>query len=106
MACHELVRLQGLGLGDVRMSVNVSQIQFRHPEFLDKLNAALLDTRISPSCLELEITESVAMEDAEFMLETLHGVRVNSASLSAAIDDFGTGRFFAQSAPVNHPLTV
>lgn len=89
MACHELVRLQGLGLGDVRMSVNVSQIQFRHPEFLDKLNAALLDTRISPSCLELEITESVAMEDAEFMLETLHGVR--QLGISIAIDDFGTG---------------
>jgi EAL domain-containing protein (putative c-di-GMP-specific phosphodiesterase class I) len=89
MACHELVRLQGLGLGDVRMSVNVSQIQFRHPEFLEKLNAALLDTRISPSCLELEITESVAMEDAEFMLETLHGVR--ELGISIAIDDFGTG---------------
>ncbi len=89
MACHELVRLQGLGLGDVRMSVNVSQIQFRHPEFLEKLNAALLDTRISPSCLELEITESVAMEDAEFMLETLHGVR--QLGISIAIDDFGTG---------------
>jgi len=89
MACHELVRLQGMGLGEVRMSVNVSQIQFRHPEFLEKLNSALLDTRISPSCLELEITESVAMEDAEFMLETLHGVR--QLGISIAIDDFGTG---------------
>ncbi|TAH10504.1 MAG: bifunctional diguanylate cyclase/phosphodiesterase [Curvibacter sp.] len=89
MACHELVRLQSLGLADLRMSVNVSQIQFRHPEFLEKLNAALLDTGIRPNCLELEITESVAMEDADFMLETLHLVR--ELGISIAIDDFGTG---------------
>nr|WP_315479093.1 bifunctional diguanylate cyclase/phosphodiesterase [uncultured Rhodoferax sp.] len=89
MSCHELVRLQALGLSDLRMSVNVSQIQFRHPEFLDKLNAALLDTGISPNCLELEITESVAMEDADFMLETLNLVR--ELGISIAIDDFGTG---------------
>ena len=89
MACHELVRLQAMGLTNLRMSVNVSQIQFRHPEFLEKLNAALLDTGIKPNCLELEITESVAMEDAEFMLETLHLVR--ELGISIAIDDFGTG---------------
>ena len=89
MSCHELVRLQALGLTDLRMSVNVSQIQFRHPEFLEKLNAALLDTGIRPSCLELEITESVAMEDADFMLETLNLVR--ELGISIAIDDFGTG---------------
>lgn len=89
MSCHELVRLQALGLTDLRMSVNVSQIQFRHPEFLDKLNAALLDTGIRPNCLELEITESVAMEDADFMLETLNLVR--ELGISIAIDDFGTG---------------
>lgn len=89
MSCHELVRLQALGLTDLRMSVNVSQIQFRHPEFLEKLNAALLDTGISPNRLELEITESVAMEDADFMLETLNLVR--ELGISIAIDDFGTG---------------
>ncbi len=89
MSCHELVRLQAMGLSEMRMSVNVSQIQFRHPEFLDKLNAALLDTGISPNCLELEITESVAMEDADFMLETLNLVR--EMGITIAIDDFGTG---------------
>lgn len=88
-ACHELVRLQAMGLADLRMSVNVSQIQFRHPEFLEKLNAALLDTRINPKCLELEITESVAMDDPQFMLESLHMVR--ELGISIAIDDFGTG---------------
>jgi diguanylate cyclase (GGDEF)-like protein len=89
MSCHELLRFQKLGLPDLRMSVNVSQIQFRHPEFIEKLNAALLDTGINPKCLELEITESVAMEDPDFMLETLHMVR--ELGISIAIDDFGTG---------------
>jgi diguanylate cyclase (GGDEF)-like protein len=89
VSCHELVRLQALGLPDLRMSVNVSQIQFRHPEFLEKLRAALADTGINPKCLELEITESVAMEDPDFMLETLHKVR--KMGISIAIDDFGTG---------------
>lgn len=88
-SCHELVRFQALGLPNLRMSVNVSQIQFRHPEFLEKLNAALIDTGINPKCLELEITESVAMEDPDFMLETLHMVR--ELGISIAIDDFGTG---------------
>ena len=88
-SCHELVRFQALGLPDLRMSVNVSQIQFRHPEFLEKLNSALIDTGINPKCLELEITESVAMEDPDFMLETLHMVR--ELGISIAIDDFGTG---------------
>ena len=88
-SCHELVRLQAMGIANLRMSVNVSQIQFRHPEFLDKLNAALLDTRINPKCLELEITESVAMDDPQFMLESLHMVR--ELGISVAIDDFGTG---------------
>lgn len=89
MACHELRRFQALGLPDLRMSVNVSQMQFRHPDFLHKLQSALADTGVNPIHLELEITESVAMEDADFMLETLHSIR--KLGISIAIDDFGTG---------------
>lgn len=88
IACLELARLQALGLPDLRMLVNVSQIQFRHPGFLDKLRSALTETGINPKCLELEITESVAMDDPDFMLETLHKVR--KMDISIAIDDFGT----------------
>ncbi len=89
VSCQELVRLQAMGLPALRMSVNVSQIQFRQPDFLNKLMAVLLETGINPKCLELEITESVAMEDPGFMLETLH--RVRGLGISIAIDDFGTG---------------
>ncbi|MBK7001319.1 MAG: bifunctional diguanylate cyclase/phosphodiesterase [Rhodoferax sp.] len=89
VSCLEQLRLKTLGLPDIRMSVNVSQIQFRHPEFLTKLSAALRDTGINPKHLELEITESVAMEDPGFMLDILH--RVRAMGISIAIDDFGTG---------------
>lgn len=89
MACHELRRFQALGLPDLRMSVNVSQMQFRHPDFMQNLQNALVDTGVDPVHLELEITESVAMEDADFMLETLHSIR--KLGISIAIDDFGTG---------------
>lgn len=88
-ACQELGRLQALGWADLRMSVNVSLIQFRHPGFLDKLRSALQDTGIEPARLELEITESVAMEDADFILETLTAIK--ALGVSIAIDDFGTG---------------
>lgn len=88
-ACHELGRLQALGWRGLRMSVNVSLMQFRHPGFLDKLRAALQDTGIAPASLELEITESVAMEDAGFILETLRAIK--ALGVSIAIDDFGTG---------------
>lgn len=89
MSCHELMRLQTMGYPELRMSVNVSQIQFRHPEFLAKLNAALVDTGIDPKYLELEITESVAMENPAFMLETM--ALIKGTGVSIAIDDFGTG---------------
>jgi diguanylate cyclase (GGDEF)-like protein len=88
-ACSERQRLQAQGWHDLRMSVNVSLIQFRHPDFLGQLRAALQDSGIVPSRLELEITESVAMEDAAFILSTLTAIK--ALGVSIAIDDFGTG---------------
>lgn len=89
MACHELVRLQSRGWPDLRVSVNVSQIQFRDPNFLDRLKKALVDTGVNPRCLELEITESIAMEDVDFVLKTLY--QIKALGITVAIDDFGTG---------------
>ncbi len=88
-SCFELMRLQAMGFAQLRMSVNVSQIQFRHAEFLVKLQTALRDTGVDPKCLELEITESVTMDDPVFMLESLS--RIKQLGVSIAIDDFGTG---------------
>jgi ammonium transporter, Amt family len=78
------------GLPDrLHISVNVSPVQFRHPEFLERVEAILKARGVSPRQLELEITESVLIDDDQRArlilghLKTL-GVRI-------ALDDFGTG---------------
>jgi len=88
-ACRELVRLAGLGINQFRMAVNVSVSQFRDPGFLSSLRRALADSGANARNLELEITESVAMEDAEFMMRILSEIKLMGCSIS--IDDFGTG---------------
>lgn len=88
-ACHELVRLRAAGYRDLTMSVNVSQVQFRHPYFLDMLRAALADTQAPPEFVELEITESMAMEEPDLLIKML--AQVKHTGVSIAIDDFGTG---------------
>jgi EAL domain-containing protein (putative c-di-GMP-specific phosphodiesterase class I) len=71
------------------MCVNISLAQFRHPGFIDTLNAALRDTEVNPNNLELEITESMAMEDADLVMGLLAAIKRTGATV--AIDDFGTG---------------
>ena len=88
-ACAELMRLREAGHRDFTMSVNVSQVQFRHPHFLDMLRSALHDTGAPPEFIELEITESMAMEEPAALVAKLAQVKLTGVSI--AIDDFGTG---------------
>jgi diguanylate cyclase (GGDEF)-like protein len=88
-ACAELVRLRVAGYRDFTMSINVSQVQFRHPQFLDALRRALDDTGAPPDYVELEITESMAMEEPDLLVERL--AQIKRTGVSIAIDDFGTG---------------
>jgi len=88
-ACHELVRLREAGYRDFTISVNVSQVQFRHPYFLEMLRSALADSKAPPEYIELEITESMAMEEPDLLIKMLAQVKHTGVSIS--IDDFGTG---------------
>jgi diguanylate cyclase (GGDEF)-like protein len=88
-ACAELVRLRAAGHRDFTMSINVSQVQFRHPYFLDMLQAALSATQAPPEFIELEITESMAMEEPDLLIKML--AQIKHTGVSIAIDDFGTG---------------
>jgi len=83
------VRLIKAGLPRLRMAVNVSVIQFRHPHFLEMLDNAIADSGINPADLELEITESVAMHDPQTMVRLLDDIHRRGVAI--AIDDFGTG---------------
>ena len=88
-ACAELVRLRAAGHRDFTMSINVSQAQFRHPQFVEVLRRALQDSGAPPDYVELEITESMAMEDPRHLAEILGALKQTGVSI--AIDDFGTG---------------
>lgn len=78
---------QGVSLDYV--AVNVSVKQFYHPGFLKSVETVLSENTMQPHCLELEITESVMMDDAKVVLDVLHKLKQLGVQLS--IDDFGTG---------------
>ena len=73
----------------VRMAVNLSMRQLFDPELLNKIKAALKRNNLPASLLELEITESVIMEEVDVVVETLQ--QLKNLGISLAIDDFGTG---------------
>jgi diguanylate cyclase len=88
-ACQQLSKMRRLGHDSFRMAVNISMAQFRHPGFLDTLARALRDAGVEGQHMELEITESMAMEDADLVLRVLADIK--QLGFSVAIDDFGTG---------------
>lgn len=88
-ACHRQTCLDKAGFAGFRMAVNVSMAQFRHPQFIDVLKQALADTGINPALLELEITESMAMLEPDYVIGVIRTVK--TLGVSVAVDDFGTG---------------
>jgi EAL domain-containing protein (putative c-di-GMP-specific phosphodiesterase class I) len=88
-ACRQMREWHDAGRQNWTMAVNLSPVQFGHPDLIQMVRATLERHMLLPHCLTLEITESTAMKDADasvVILQQLHemGVRI-------AIDDFGTG---------------
>jgi diguanylate cyclase (GGDEF)-like protein/PAS domain S-box-containing protein len=77
------------GLKPPRVAVNVSAVQLRQKNFVDVVRLALQECETTPDALDLEITESLIMEDIEGNIEKLRAIR--DMGVSIAIDDFGTG---------------
>jgi diguanylate cyclase (GGDEF)-like protein/PAS domain S-box-containing protein len=88
-ACKQARAWRDEGLGDVPVSVNVSATEFGAKDFLSGVRAALISTGVEPQNLELELTESVLMHDAEAAVVTL--TKLKAMGVQVAIDDFGTG---------------
>jgi EAL domain-containing protein (putative c-di-GMP-specific phosphodiesterase class I) len=86
LAAQRELLAQGFRL---RMAVNVSPVQFRHPAFVTTVAAAVAELAIDPALLELEITESVALHGGAQIGERLHDLK--RLGVTIAIDDFGTG---------------
>jgi EAL domain-containing protein (putative c-di-GMP-specific phosphodiesterase class I) len=88
-ACRQTKEWQDKGYEPIRMSVNVSAHQFRAKDMVDKVVATLQRTGLEAQWLELEITESMLMNDIEQAIARMQKVRDLGCGLS--IDDFGTG---------------
>ena len=88
-ACAQSAAWLEMGLPPVPVAVNVSAIQFKGADLIDTVTRALDESGIDPACLELELTETAIMDEAEVMTELLH--RLRDLRLNVAIDDFGTG---------------
>jgi EAL domain-containing protein (putative c-di-GMP-specific phosphodiesterase class I) len=77
------------GAPQLMMSVNLSARQFGQPDLVDQVVAILAETGLDPTTLELEITESVVMDQSEVGIRTLH--RLRDMGVRLVLDDFGTG---------------
>ena len=88
-ACAQQVAWSDCGLGDISIAVNLSSAQFQQSNLVESIRAIVGETGANPVRLELELTESTAMHDAENAVLTFQQLKAMGFSLS--IDDFGTG---------------
>jgi len=88
-ACRQAVAWQEAGLDIPSVSVNLSARQLQSETLVDDVAAVLANTGLKPACLDLEITESMLMQDAESAVRMLAGLK--SLGLTISLDDFGTG---------------
>lgn len=89
LACHEAHSWIQSGLGELSISVNLSARQFLEPDLVESVRAVLGDTGLRPRHLDLEITESMAIENMERARDIVY--RLRGVGIQTAIDDFGTG---------------
>lgn len=88
-AAEQVRRWQADGLDSFHVAVNIASPHFQQPDFTDHVAAILQETGLAPKYLELEVTESMLMDDRTLNLDTL--TRLKKMGLRLSIDDFGTG---------------
>ena len=88
-ACSQARKWQDEGFLAVPVAVNVSAVQFRQAGFCELIGRVLYETGLAPQYLELELTESLLLSNADTMFSVLQDLR--AMGLKLAIDDFGTG---------------
>lgn len=89
-ACAQLRQWHDSGLATLRASVNISAVQLQQRGLVDVVRSALEESNLAPEMLQLEITESAAMQNFELTMSVLQELRAMGVSI--AVDDFGTGQ--------------
>ena len=88
-ACRQAQAWQNEGLPTLTMAVNISVVQFKRADMVGTVALALAESGLNPGFLELELTESVLIQDVDAALHTVR--RLKDMGVRLAIDDFGTG---------------
>jgi len=88
-ACRQAAQWQESGMPPLTVAVNISAAQFRRDHLLKRVTEALRDSQLPPGLLELELTESVLVQEQDRVIPTLN--RLRGMGVSVSIDDFGTG---------------
>jgi EAL domain-containing protein (putative c-di-GMP-specific phosphodiesterase class I) len=88
-ACLQIKKWQDEGFLAVPVAVNVSAMQFRHKGFHELIKQVLFETEVAPQYIELELTESLLLSNADVTFNVLQ--RLKDMGLKLVIDDFGTG---------------
>ncbi|MGK7942426.1 MAG: EAL domain-containing protein [Crocosphaera sp.] len=88
-ACTQHKAWKNLGLPSITVSVNISSIQLKNPDFIDQVKQILEETKIDPQWLQFEITEQAILENPDLIYQTL--VKVKKLGIKLCLDDFGSG---------------
>jgi EAL domain-containing protein (putative c-di-GMP-specific phosphodiesterase class I) len=88
-ACRQIKTWLEAGLPPIKVSVNVSASQFLEKNLVSRVEAALREAQLEPEYLELELTESLIMQDVEQAVATMR--QLQRLGIQLSIDDFGTG---------------
>lgn len=89
LACREAVRWQSTNSHPIQVAVNVSSIQFARATFVDEVVEVLRSSGLSPTLLQIELTESVIVNGMEHVTQAMS--RLSKLGVGMAVDDFGTG---------------
>ncbi|QGY38867.1 EAL domain-containing protein [Pseudodesulfovibrio cashew] len=101
-SCKAMQLFEGLGCSNIKVSVNLSPIQFEQQDLVEMVIASLEHNGLNPSKLELEITESTLMTDVNASVAKLEQLVDHGISIS--IDDFGTGHsslYYLKNFPID-----
>lgn len=88
-ACTQNKKWQDAGLSKIPIAINVSVVELHHAQFTQEITKVLLQTGLQPNHLELEVTESVAIQSELKVIQDLNKLKEMGVRLS--VDDFGTG---------------